>query len=264
MEYSKIKQVAKEAGFEAGKELYQRFLKFDRGTVKFKSGHEIVTQADLASEKIILKKIKSNFPDHRILSEESGDTKKNSDYLWVVDPLDGTTNFSMHNPLWSISIAVLYKRKVFLGLVYAPFLDELFLAEMGKGSKLYSPAKNTRGKKLKVSGVRENRVLNTFCHGTSEKDIQKTLDYYRKQKLNDLDCRQLGSAAIELAFVAAGRVESIVIPGAHAWDVAAGVLLVRESGGKVTDASGKPWSLNSQDMVATNGRVHKQVLEVLK
>lgn len=260
----KIKKVARQAALEAGKELSSRFNKFDRGTVEFKSGHEILTQADLASEKKILKEIKNNFPDHRILSEEAGDSHKNSDYLWVVDPLDGTTNFSMHNPLWSVSIGVFYKKQVVLGIIYAPFLNELYLAEAGKGAKLYSPADSSKGKKMEVSGIREGKVLNAFCHGTKEKDIKRAVEYHKRQKLNDLDCRQLGSAAIELAFVAAGRIESIVIPGAHPWDVAAGVLLVREAGGRVTDSDGKDWNLESRDMLASNGKVHKQILNTLK
>ena len=264
IEYMDLKQTAKQAALKAGEELYSRFNKFDRGTVELKSNHEILTQADLASEKKILAEIKDNFPDHRILSEEAGDTEKDSDYLWVVDPLDGTTNFSMHNPLWSVSIGVFYQEQVVLGVIYAPFLNELYIAETGQGAELYSPADSSEGKKLQVSSIDQGKVLNAFCHGTEEKDIKRAVEYHKEQKLNDLDCRQLGSAAIELAFVAAGRIESIVIPGAHPWDVAAGVLLVREAGGKVTDSDGRDWNLESEDMIASNGLVHEQILNTLK
>lgn len=260
----KIKKTAKQAALEAGQILRKRFQNFDRGTVELKSGHEILTQADLASEKKILSIIKKNFPEHKILSEEAGQNKKESDYLWIVDPLDGTTNFSMHNPLFSVSIGVCYKNKVILGLIYAPFLDELFLAEKGKGSRLHSPAGSEKGKKIRVSKVKKGKVINAFCHGNTEKDINRAVKYHQRQKLDNFDCRQLGSAAIELAYVACGRVESIVIPGAHSWDVAAGVLLVREAGGKVTDSRGKDWTLNSKDMLASNGLVHPQILNTLK
>ncbi|HMB66243.1 MAG TPA: inositol monophosphatase family protein [Patescibacteria group bacterium] len=260
----KIKKTAKQAALKAGKELSARFDKFDRGTAELKSNHEILTRADLAAEKKILSEIKNNFPEHRILSEEAGDTEKDSDYLWVVDPLDGTTNFSMHNPLWSVSIGVFYKEQVVLGIIYAPFLNELFLAEVDQGSKIYSPADSSKGRKMQVSNIDKGKVLNAFCHGSEPQDIKRAVEYHKKQKLNNFDCRQLGSAAIELAFVAAGRIESIVIPGAHPWDVAAGVLLVQEAGGKVTDADGKKWNLESRDMLASNGKVHKQILDSLK
>ncbi|HMB65985.1 MAG TPA: inositol monophosphatase family protein, partial [Patescibacteria group bacterium] len=126
-----------------------------------------------------------------------------------------------------------------------------------------SPGDSSRGRKMGVSEISEGKVLNTFCHGSKEKDIKRAVNYHKKQKLNDFDCRQLGSAAIELAFVAAGRTESIVIPGAHPWDVAAGVLLVREAGGKVTDSQGRDWNLKSRDMLASNGLIYKQLLRSL-
>lgn len=250
-----IKKVAEEAAREAGEELLKRFAKFKRNTVDFKAHHEIITKADLAAEKIILKTIKKNFPNHRILSEESGDNKSESDYLWIIDPLDGTTNFSMHNPLFSSSIGVAYKGEIIVGVVHAPFLGETYVAELGKGARM-------NGKKVKVSGVKDpSRALNTYCHAREDKYVRQALNYMRKQKLEGFDCRQLGSAAIELAFVASGRVESIVIPGANAWDVAAGVLLVREAGGKVSDFKNKDWSLDSEGIIASNGLIHKDILK---
>jgi myo-inositol-1(or 4)-monophosphatase len=251
----KIKKVAIAAAQKAGRMLLRQYKNFDRGTVELKAHHEILTKADLMSEKIILKEIKKNFPEHRILSEESGQIRNQSDYLWIVDPLDGTTNFSMHNPLWSVSIAVAYQGKVILGVIYAPLLDELYVAEENKGVR-------RNGKKIKVSG-HTKKALHTFCHGRENKYVKKALKYYRWQKLNELDCRQMGSAAIELAFVAGGRTESIMIPGANPWDVAAGVLMVREAGGKVTDFKGKEWILDSKDMLASNGKVHRELLKVI-
>jgi len=253
---NKIKKIARTAVNKAGKLLLKEYKNFDRTKIKLKSHHEILTRADLLSEEIIIREIRKNFPHHQILSEESGETKGASDYLWIIDPLDGTTNFSMHNPLWSISLALALQKEIVLGLVYAPFLGESFIAEKDKGAKL-------NNKKVQVSEILKGKVLNTFCHGREEKHVKKAIKYYAYQKLHALDCRQLGSAAIELAYVASGRIESIVIPGANSWDVAAGVLLVREAGGRITDFKGKEWNIDSIDMIASNGKVHSEILNVI-
>ncbi|MEA3398590.1 MAG: inositol monophosphatase family protein, partial [Patescibacteria group bacterium] len=239
-----------------GKKLLKEYKNFDRDSIHLKSHHEIVTRADLLSEEIIIKRIRTEFPAHQILSEEKGEVGQRADYLWIIDPIDGTTNFSMHNPLWSISIGLVYKREIILGLVYAPVIDELFLAEHGQGVFL-------NGKKIAVSSVKDGKVLNTFCHGSKDSDIKKAIKYYREQKLKRLDCRQMGSAAIELAYVACGRIESITIPGANIWDVAAGVLLVQEAGGRVSNFLGQEWNLESKDMLASNGLVHQDILGVI-
>jgi myo-inositol-1(or 4)-monophosphatase len=256
-ELNKVKKVALAAAQEAGAELLKRFHKFSRREIMLKSHHEILTKADLAAEKIIISQVKAAFPDHHILSEESGENSQQSDWFWVIDPLDGTTNFSMHNPLWAVSIGVAYRGELVFGVVYAPYMKELFSAEKGKGTKL-------NNKKIAVSGVYEGKVLNTFCHSHHAKDIARAVAYYSRQKQDGFDCRQLGSASVELAYVAAGRIESIVIPGAHPWDVAAGVMLVQEAGGQVTDFGGKAWTLESPDMAASNGLVHGQIKGVLK
>ena len=273
-----IKKIAVSAARNAGKILLKEYKDFDRSKIKLKSHHEIVTRADLLSEEAIIKEIKRNFPAHSILSEEMGliETRNFTSLRWIIDPLDGTTNFSMHNPLWCVSIAVAEIKmdvksglnlkvnsekfekaaEIIIGVVYAPFLDELYVVERGKGATV-------NGHKINVSDISEGKVLNTFCHGKKDSDIKKALDYYRKQKMRGFDCRQLGSAAIELAYVAAGRIESIVIPGANSWDVAAGVLLVNEAGGNVTDFKGDGWNLGSPDMVASNGKVHAEILKAI-
>ncbi len=254
---NKIKKVAQEAAKEAGELLIKRFKSFSRKDTKLKSKRDLVTKADLAAERSILGKIKKNFPNHSILSEEAGSNNKKSDYQWVVDPLDGTTNFTMHNPLWGVSIAVAHKGKVVFAVINAPYLHEIYIAEEGKGTKM-------NGKSIEVSKTKPAKVLNTFCHGSKKKDIKRAVKYYVRQKMNGFDCRQLGAASLEMAFVASGRVESIAIPGANPWDVAAGVLIVREASGKVTDFKGKNWKLDSEDVVASNGREHKDLVKILK
>jgi myo-inositol-1(or 4)-monophosphatase len=256
MSTARYKNVIIAAMRKAGQALQTRYQNFNRSTARLKSAHEIVTAGDLESERIIMSAIQKNFPDHQILSEESGENGERSDYLWIIDPLDGTTNFSMHNPLWSISVGLAMKGEIILGVVYAPVLGELFVAEKEKGVTL-------NGKKIKVSLINSGKVINTFCHGSNEADIKRAVQYYTKQKLKQMDCRQLGSAALELAYVAAGRVESIVIPGANAWDVAAGVLIVREAGGVVTDFFGHNWNLNSKDIAASNGIMQEEILRMV-
>ncbi|PKM91568.1 inositol monophosphatase [Candidatus Falkowbacteria bacterium HGW-Falkowbacteria-1] len=252
-----FKKTALKAAELSAKKLINIYNNFERSSIKMKSSHEIITSADLLSEKIIISEIKKNFPKHHILSEETGDNNKKSDYLWIIDPIDGTTNFSMKNPLWAISIALAYKNEIILGVVFAPILKEVYVAQKNKGSFL-------NNKKIKVSKIKGEKVLNTFCHGSKTENIKKAIKYYNKQKLNNFDCRQLGSASIELAYVACGRIESITIPGAHSWDVAAGALIVKEANGKVSDFKNKNWDLSSKDIIASNGLVHQQIIDTVK
>lgn len=253
---NKIRSLVKTTIKKAGKRLLREYKEFNRSDIKLKARHEIVTKADLISEKIIISSIKKNFPEHQILSEESGKTKGGDEFLWIVDPLDGTTNFSIHNPLWSVSIGLAYKNKLIIGAVYSPLQDELFFAERAKGAFL-------NDKKIHISKMEAGKTINAFCHGSSESNIKKALKYYNYLKINGFDCRQLGSAAIELAYVACGRIESIMIPGANAWDVAAGELLVEEAGGKVTDFTGKKWNLKSRDILASNNKNHNKLLKII-
>ncbi|NMB48069.1 inositol monophosphatase [Candidatus Kuenenbacteria bacterium] len=252
------KQVASAAAVKAGAELLKHFHKISRSLIKTKSKHEIITPADLAAEKIILSAIKKNFPTHRILSEEAGYNQKNSDYLWIIDPLDGTTNFAMGNPLFSVSIALSYQDEIILGVVYVPFLKDLYVAEKNKGAFL-------NGKKIHVSA--ENKINNsflTFCHGHEEKSIRRAIHIYSKLKLAGRDLRQIGTAALETSWVARGKTEAIIIPGVNSWDVAAGVLLVREAGGLITDLEGKPWTIHSKGILASNKNIHQPLLKIIK
>ena len=253
---SQIKKVALAAVRQAGQMLIREYEKFNRAEVMLKSHHEILTKADLMSQEIIINELKKYFPAYGIVSEERPAEKIYSEYVWYLDPIDGTTNFSMHNPLWSISLALAKNDELVFGLVNAPRLEEVYTATIGQGAEL-------NGKKMSVSKIFQGKVLNTFCHGPKDADIKKALAYWRRQKLNELDCRQMGSGAIELAYVASGRVESFLASGTHDWDVAAGVLLVREAGGKVTDFDGRDWRLGEPNIAASNGKVHRQILKAI-
>lgn len=256
---NKVIKTAAQAALAAGRQLLKKYDHFDRRQVKYKSVREILTAADLVSNRIIKKQIKAVFPEHRILSEETGLNSKTSTspYLWIVDPLDGTTNFSIHNPLWAISIAFCISDKVEIALVLAPVLGEVYLSVRGQGAYL-------NGNKIEVSKKKGKETIHTFCHGSDLKYVRQALKYYQQQKLNYLDCRQMGSAALELAYTACGRVESLVVPGANSWDVAAGALLVAEAKGKVTDIHGRPWDIKSDGIIASNGREHSQLIKALR
>ncbi len=254
--FAKYKSVLLKTIKQAGDAIIKDYKHLDASQVKLKTPRDLVTAADLRSEKIILSALKKNFPGQQILSEESGRTNKTGDYLWIVDPLDGTTNFFMHNPLWSVSIALAYKGELVLGAVYAPLQKELFHAALGQGAYL-------NNKRIAVNDS-PIKALNAFCHGREIKDIKRMLKYFSYQKQHALDCRQLGSAAIEMAYVASGRLSSIMIPGTWAWDVAAGALLVKEAGGKVTDFQGRDWRIEKRDILAAAPKTHTRILKIIK
>jgi myo-inositol-1(or 4)-monophosphatase len=253
---NQIKKVAVEAVKKTGKILLKKFNSFDRHDVRLKNNREAVTEADLQSEKMIINAIQNNFLGHSVLSEEVGFMDNKSEYLWILDPIDGTTSFTEHSPLWCISLAVAREQDLILGIVYIPVLDELFVAQKGQGATL-------NGRKIQVSNITNGKVLNTFCHARGDKDINRMLKYFNYQKKEHANCQQLGSAAIELCFVASGRIDSFVAFGANAWDVSAGALMVGEAGGRVTDFTGKDWTIKSYDILASNGKIHKNLLDVI-
>jgi len=256
-------QLAKQLAKEAGEYLLKGFYKFQPKEKSYKANKTTVTKYDKGAERIILSAIKKYFPNDAILSEEAGANNIKSEYLWIVDPLDGTRNFTMRNPVFSVAIAVLHLpnqdesvARVEHGFIYVPVLGDMYEASLKKGTRL-------NGRKVSVSSISKLAdAQHTFCHGYGPTYMSKSGRYNLNLKKKNIDARQLGSAAIELALVASRRSESIVIPGANSWDVAAGVLLVREAGGKVTDAGGKSWRLGSKDMIATNGKIHSKVLKV--
>ncbi len=243
---------------EAGQKALKKFHKFDRHSAMLKGKQDLVTKVDLETEKFLIKNIKKIYPKHGFLAEESGKQDFFSPYIWFIDPIDGTTNFSIHNPLWSISIGLAYKKDIIFGAIYFPFLDELFYANKNQGAYLNK-------KRLKLSTkLNTKKLIHTYCHGSGKENKEKAIKYYSYQKRQTLDCRQLGSAAIELAYVSTGRIDSIVIPGANAWDIAAGSLIAKEAGASVLNFKGKPWSLNSLDILACHPKVKKDILRVLK
>ena len=255
----------------AGQKALKKWLTFDRTNIELKSRTQIVTAIDKETEKMIIKSLRAHFPEHSFLGEESGKSrgkktthgKSIKNFLWIIDPIDGTTNFTIHNPLWSISVGLACEGKIICGLVYVPVLDEIYTAIYGQGAYL-----NGRRLRLNITPIKPGsgftKFIHTFCHGERARDRKIALNYYRQQKAAALDCRQLGSAAIELAYVAAGRVDSLVIPGAKSWDVAAGALIAREAGASVQDFTGQEWNLKSGDIIAAKPQIIKSVSDRIK
>jgi len=254
-----MKNTALKAAKKAGQYILKNFHQVKNKDIKTKGGFAgLATKVDKTAEKIIKKIITEKFPNHNILGEESGQTHKKSDYTWVVDPLDGTHNYLMGSPLFCTAIALTYKNEVILGVIYAPYLKELYWAEKGKGAYL-------NNKKIQVSQKRAvNKSIFYFCHGYQKKHVKKALEIYSKLKMRALDVRQLGAGGIETSWVAAGRAEGFVIPGGKPWDIAPGILLVREAGGRATDFKGENWNLKSKNMICSNGSIHQKFMKFIK
>ncbi len=251
--------IAIEAAKEAG-----RYLKFSVGkvrSVETKKGEErnLVSEIDKTSEEKIISIIRQHYPGHAILAEESGANTATSDYRWVVDPLDGTTNFLHGVPIFSVTIAIEYKGEVVAGVVYDPNLDELFTAERGSGSYC-------NGRRMKVSGATDliSSLLVTGFPYDIAKNPDNAVGHFVNFLMQGQGIRRLGSAALDLSYVAAGRFDGFWEVNLNPWDMAAGVLFIEEAGGKVTDFSGGPSSIYKKQVVATNGLIHGAMLEVLK
>ncbi len=224
-----------------------------------KRGHskEIKTIYDKASENLIKKLILAKYPEHSILSEETGYVERNSEYLWVVDPLDGTGNFVNGNPLFSVSIAFLENNKLKYGAIYFPVSNETFFAEKGKGAFL-------NGKRIRVSRV--DRIEKSYfvtCEGV-EKNKKRKAKLYSRIISKAVDIRKLGSGSLECAWVASGRAEAYLTFKVPPWDVAAGVLLVEEAGGRVSDFKGREWNLKECDFIASNSILHEKILKLVR
>jgi myo-inositol-1(or 4)-monophosphatase len=251
--------VAIEAATQAGK-----FLKYSLGkvkTVETKEGEvrNLVSDIDKASEKKIIEIIRRRFPSHAILAEEGGRTSGDSEYTWVIDPLDGTTNYLHGVPIYCVTIGLEKKGEIIAGAVYDPNHDELFTAEKGAGAFV-------NGKRLRVSEA--DSLIGSLLVTGFPYDIASrpgnAVNHFVHFLMEAQGVRRLGSAALDLAYVAAGRLDGFWEVSLHPWDMAAGVLLVAEAGGNVTDYAGKPVNIHGRTVVATNGRIHSAMLEIIR
>lgn len=257
MDLEPFKQIAIEAAAEGAQILQSHFGKISR--IRKKAAAEIVTEADTESEKKIISVIHSNFPDHAVLSEECGLIAGGSDYKWIIDPLDGTVNFAHQVPIFSVSIALVASNVTLLGVILNPINNELFCAVSGQGAQL-------NGMAIQVSStpkIAESLLVTGFPYDM-EGIFEPVLSRYGNCLRAAQGLRRLGSAALDLCYVACGHFEGFWEQRLKPWDAAAGALMVAEAGGKVTTFSNRPYTVDNLEILATNGRVHEEMLGLLK
>lgn len=255
---SVIKTLAIEAAHQAGKLLRENFRHghhFD-----LKSGfRDLVTEFDRRAEEIIVSLIRKNFPEHSILTEEgSVRPTDTAPYQWIIDPIDGTTNFAHGFPFFAVSIALYEEDEPLVGVVYNPIHDELFVGEAGHGAYL-------NGQPIRVSQTKtlhESLVMTGFPY--DERLISKHLIWWERFARKTQTLRRLGSSALALAYLAAGRADGYWELDLKPWDMAAAVLIVREAGGRVTDLRGNRLNLYGGEVLATNGRIHEAMIAILQ
>lgn len=242
----------------AGAAEIQRFFNGQFRISNKEGMNNLVTEADHAAEKAIIGIIQAAFPDHYILSEEAGAMVQDSTYKWIIDPIDGTVNFAHGIPINCVSIGVEYQGEMVLGAVYNPHMNEFFIAEKGKGALL-------NDKPIRVSEQTSaiHACLVTGFPYTYINMPGGPLEVFERFIRKGVPVRRLGSAAIDLCWVAAGRFDGFYEHKLEAWDSAAGFLIVQEAGGKVTDFTGAPFSPYQHRILATNGKIHDEMLKVI-
>lgn len=248
--------VASNAAISAGKLLMASYGKLKSSQINMKSKNDFVTEIDKKSEKLIIAAIKRRFPHHGILGEESG-ASTGKDVYWIIDPLDGTSNYIHSFPMFSVSIGVIEQGKIVAGVVYDPIHHELFSAQKGKGAFL-------NGRRIQVSKVKTlaDSLMTTGIPFRARDRFDEYLISFEKISLGSVGLRRGGSAALDLAYVACGRFEGFWELDLSPWDIAAGAILIKEAGGQITDMWGKENYLNHGDTLASNRWIHDKLLAI--
>ncbi len=251
-------RTAKIAALRAGDLLKRYFGKLRTSQIRQKTRNDFVTELDKASEKLILSIIRKDFPKHSIHAEESG-IALGSETRWIIDPLDGTSNYIHHFPLFAVSIGVAHRGRLAAGVVYDPIHREMFSAQRGRGAFL-------NGRRFRVSGTR--RLEDAFmATGIPFRARNRFDEYFRSLKtisLASAGMRRGGSAALDLAYVACGRFDGFWEINLSPWDIAAGALLIQEAGGSITDVWGQDGFLLSGDVLASNKKIHPALVHITK
>jgi myo-inositol-1(or 4)-monophosphatase len=224
--------------------------------IAYKGDFDLVTQADRRSEAWIVGRLQEFFPEHAIAAEEGTAKDKESEYRWHVDPLDGTTNFAHGYPCFCVSMALARKNELVLGVIYNPVYEELFTAQRGEGAYF-------NGKRIHCSRI-ETLKTSLLCTGfpNHKRHAHPNIYYYWDFTLRSHGVRRDGSAALDLAYVAAGRFDGFWEFGLKPWDTAAGVLLVEEAGGTISDLEGQPYTLGGKTILASNGLIHAEMKQL--
>jgi len=257
MHFDDLQALAIQAVRESGK-IQQEWLRKDK-RIELKGAINLVTEVDRRSEQRIIEIIKKAFPEHNILTEETPMPELSSPYRWIIDPLDGTTNYAHGYPCFCTSIALESEGKIVLGAIYDPLLDELFLAQKGKGAFL-------NNERITVSATDQltNALICTGFPYDLRESRENNLDHFTHFIMEARAIRRDGSAALDLCYVAAGRFDGFWELKLQPWDVVAGKLLVEEAGGRVTDFRGDQLDIHGQQILASNGRIHEEMIRVLR
>ena len=253
----KYLDLAKEAALAAGETLREGIDNI--AWIEHKGEIDLVTEMDIKAEGLIKQKIGAAFPEHQILAEESDVPNKSSRFRWIVDPLDGTTNYAHGFPMFCVSIALEIDGLIELGVVYDPTREELFTGARGQGATL-------NGRPIEVSREAElgKALLATGFPYDLRTSEANNLDHWNAMITRAQAIRRAGSAALDLCYTAMGRFDGFWELKLQSWDIAAGALFVEEAGGKVTDIAGGLFSVYSKEILATNGKIHSQMAEILK
>jgi myo-inositol-1(or 4)-monophosphatase len=253
---SEIKTFMVDLTRKAGAVLLDSFQHDQTLTALRSTAKEAATTQDRIVDQLIVEEISKTYPDHRLLTEESGYHQGDSDWLWIVDSLDGTGNFANGNPFFSVCLALMYQDTLLLGTIYAPAINEFYLAERGGGAYLNQT-------KITVSTIQVlKKSYLYYCEG-GDINRKRTGTLLSTLYPEVTDIRKLGSAGLETAWVAAGRGEAYVTTKIDPWDVAPGVLLIEEAGGKVTDFTAEKWKPERGDFIFSNEKVHADILKLV-
>ena len=256
MDIEDAKRIGIEAIYSGARVLRNHFGRIAQ--INQKGAFDLVTEADTESEKQIMETILKAFPDHAILAEESGVNKGTAEYKWLIDPLDGTTNYVHQLPLFTIAIALAVRDKIELGLILNPMDGELYSAIAGKGAEL-------NGKPIKVSSnasVSNSLLVTGFPYDFNE-IVEPAMKRFSVFQQASQGVRRLGSAALDLCYVACGRFDGFWEQNLKPWDKAAGAIIATEAGAVITDFSNQPFSINQKEILVSNGKIHQEMLSLL-
>ncbi len=253
-----FKNTALAAAKQAGR-IHKKYFEGETQTREKSSSFDLITVADLEAEKAVVKTIKKSFPTHNILAEEGSYQKTKSSYCWIIDPLDGTNNFSFGIPIFCVSIALAKNNQIVLGVIYDPMREELFFAEKGKGAYL-------NGKPIRVAdaaSLDKSLLITGFYYDRGQNMLNnlEAIKVFFQEKIIGL--RRLGAAALDLCYIACGRATGFWEFNLSPWDFAAGKLLIEEAGGKISGRKGEELGLENSYVIASNGKIHQEIIRVV-
>ncbi len=257
--YEVYQQFAQGLAKKGGQLLQKNFGKLKEDQIEFKGVHDVVTKLDKEVEKMYVEEIHKSYPDHGIIGEEGGSENPENEFVWVLDPLDGTRNYTREVPFYATTICLLKNKEPIIALIYCPVVNKMYHAIKNQGAYL-------NGKSIHVS--KTDQLLKSailYCHKPEKEAIKNAEKYAVKLKIAAKEADRLRSAGCEMGMVAEGLSEAYLLDGLPLWDLAGGSLLIREAGGKVTDFNGKEWKPGDNNILLSNGtKIHEEVLNILK